>query len=178
MLLSRAGYYSDFVVYPVLLVPLGAALALGDGTLRLELAWAAACLSGVAGFSLLEYAVHRVLLHCVPPFRRMHALHHAHPTARVGSPTWATATVGSGVFLAAWWMGGLTIACGLTFGLVASYLWYSVTHHAVHHWAARPGSYLHMAKRRHARHHHAREACNFGVTTACWDHIFGTAHAR
>lgn len=67
MLLSKAGYYADFVVYPLLLLPLGVVLVWGS-TLQMELAWAVACFIGIAGYSLLEYCLHRFVLHNVPLF--------------------------------------------------------------------------------------------------------------
>jgi sterol desaturase/sphingolipid hydroxylase (fatty acid hydroxylase superfamily) len=30
----------------------------------------------------------------------------------------------------------------------------------------------------HACHHHLSHSGNFGVTTAFWDHVFGTVEAR
>jgi len=175
MLLSKIGYYADFVVYPLLLVPLGSELA-RQGAPYDFAAWTGACLAGMLGFSLLEYALHRFLLHHVPPFRGMHELHHAHPTALVGTPTIASvALIAVGIFAPAWYLAGLNIACGFTFGIILGYLCYGLVHHAVHRRSAPKGSYMHRVKRRHAQHHHARQACNFGVTTDCWDRVFGTA---
>ena len=103
MLLSKAGYYADFVFYPVSLLPLGAMLVWG-ATVHSTLVWIIWCAVGIAGFSLLEYGLHRFILHHVPPFRRMHDLHHAHPSQMVGTPTWATAAlISGGIFLPLWW---------------------------------------------------------------------------
>jgi len=178
MQLSKAGYYADFVVYPAMLVPLGA-VAVWGGTWPQRTVWALACLAGIASWTLLEYVMHRAVLHHVPPFRGMHDLHHAQPAALVGTPTWASAAfVGGGVFVPLWWLAGLNISSGATFGLVLGYLWYVLVHHAIHHRRAHAGSYLHRAKRRHGEHHHLRQTCNFGVTTACWDRIFGSTRAH
>jgi hypothetical protein len=173
--LSKAGYYADFVFYPILLLLLAGA-AMGSASSAQRLIWVCACAAGIAIWTLLEYGLHRIVLHHVWPFRELHALHHAMPTAMIGTPTWLTATLMCGcVFLPLWWSAGLNLASGLTSGLVLGYLWYVLVHHAVHHWRARPGSYLHRAKRRHAEHHHARHPCHFGVTTAYWDRIFPCA---
>jgi len=176
MFLSKAGYYADFVVFPLLLLLLGAAL--WGATPHQELVWAGACAAGMAGYSLLEYCLHRFVLHHVPPFRRMHDLHHASPTAMVGTPTYYTSAFAGGVFLALYWTAGWAVAAGLTFGLVLGYLWYGLVHHAVHHWSARKGSYLYQLKRRHSQHHHVPQPCNFGVTTALWDRLLGTERRR
>jgi sterol desaturase/sphingolipid hydroxylase (fatty acid hydroxylase superfamily) len=175
MQLSKAGYYADFIVYPLLLLPVGAVLL--HDTPPQAIAWLAACAAGVAGYSLLEYGLHRFLLHRVAPFRKLHDAHHAHPTALIGTPTWLSALIAVAVFLPLWWLAGLNLACGLTFGLILGYLWYVSLHHAVHRWPARAGTYLHRAKLRHGQHH-ARQACNFGVTTGVWDRLFGSARRR
>jgi sterol desaturase/sphingolipid hydroxylase (fatty acid hydroxylase superfamily) len=178
MLLSKAAYYADFVVYPLLLLSLGAVLVWA-GTPQMYVVWIVACFIGIVGYSLLEYGLHRVVLHHIPPFRRMHDLHHANPTAMVGTPTWlSVALIVGSVLLPLWWQFGVTVACGLTFGLILGYLWYVLLHHAVHRWPSREGSYLHWAKRRHNQHHGSRQPCNFGVTNPWWDQIFGSVWSR
>jgi hypothetical protein len=173
--LSRAGYYADFVFYPILLLLLGGA-AMASDTFSQGIEWAFACLIGVAIWTLLEYGMHRVIFHHTWPFRKFHDLHHAKPTALIGTPTWLTATLMCGcALLPLWREAGFNIASGLTSGLISGYLWYVSVHHAVHHWRTHPGSYLHRAKRRHAEHHHSRHPCHFGVTTGYWDRIFHSA---
>jgi sterol desaturase/sphingolipid hydroxylase (fatty acid hydroxylase superfamily) len=69
-------------------------------------------------------------------------------------------------------------ACALTLGVVAGYLAYAVTHHATHHWRA-DNLWLQRRKRWHALHHHDKEAPRcYGVTSAIWDHVFGSAWRR
>ena len=136
MLLSRAGYYADFVVYPLLLLPLGAVPFMVPfsesapmGALHAAMIWGAACAAGLAAYSLLEYTLHRHVLHRVQPFRRMHDMHHRQPAALVGTPTWLSATIILAfIFLPFWWQASLNVACGLTFGLIVSYLWYVLMH--------------------------------------------------
>ena len=177
MRMSRVGYFADFVVYPVLLA------VLAWETLRHALApqredWMLAAGVGLGGWTLLEYALHRYVLHHAPPFRRMHALHHASPAALIGTPSWLSVSlIGGLVFLPLLHALQLDIASGATAGLMLGYLWYVGVHHAAHHRRARPGSYLHRAKQRHALHHHSPQACNFGVTTALWDRLFGSAQS-
>lgn len=173
MRLSKAGYYADFVVYPSLLVVLGLPALHGASVVR---HWSLAFVAGLAGWSLVEFVVHRYILHHVPPFRQLHALHHADPTALIGTPTWLSfALIGAVVFAPLWLEAGIDLASGATAGLVVGYLWYVSVHHAVHRWRARPGSYLFKAKVRHAWHHRTGASCNFGVTTGWWDVVLGTA---
>jgi sterol desaturase/sphingolipid hydroxylase (fatty acid hydroxylase superfamily) len=175
MRLTKVGYYADFFVYPAMLLTL-AVPALHDAPTVARLTWALAALVGFAAWSLLEFIAHRFLLHRVPPFRGWHALHHADPRALIGTPTWFSfAAIVIGVLAPLWWEAGFALASGFTAGLSLGYLWYVGVHHAVHRWRAQQGSYLHRAKIRHAWHHGPGASCNFGVTTACWDVIFGSA---
>jgi sterol desaturase/sphingolipid hydroxylase (fatty acid hydroxylase superfamily) len=145
---------------------------LGNASAVARIDWALALLAGIAVFSLLEYVAHRFVLHRVPPFRRLHAQHHAAPTALIGTPTWlSVAILAVGVFLPLWWGAGINLASGFSAGLILGYLWYVSMHHAVHRWRARQGSYLYRAKLRHAVHHRAEPWCNFGVTTGLWDFL-------
>lgn len=176
--LSKAGYYADFVFYPILLLLL-AGVAVARDTLIHWLVWLLLFGAGIVTWTLLEYWLHRIVFHHLVPFRKLHDLHHSLPTAKIGTPTWVTALlICGGMLLPLWREDGFNLASGLTSGLAAGYLWYVSVHHAVHHWRVRPGSYLHHATRRHARHHHAHRPCCFGVTTPFWDSVFGTGSSQ
>jgi len=177
MRLSKGGYFADFVVYPAVAVVLIAAAA-RPGSL---LSWresVIACATGVAAWTLLEYIIHRVVLHEVRYFATMHEMHHADPGGFVGTPTWLSlGMIASGALLPLWWEAGFDLASAFTAGLMLGYLWYVAVHHVIHHWRIEPGSSLYRLKRHHALHHHAQLECNFGVTTAFWDRMFGTTFA-
>jgi cyclopropane-fatty-acyl-phospholipid synthase len=78
------------------------------------------------------------------------------------------------VFGPAWAVGGLWRACAVTLGVLAGYLAYAMTHHAMHHGRTR-ALWVRQRRRSHARHHHAAAPACYGVTSAFWDHVFGTA---
>lgn len=172
MQLSKWAYHADFVVYPVLV---GAAflhalrhMAHGGGP------WLAAIAVGLLTWTFIEYAVHRWVLHRVPPFRRLHAAHHARPHALIGTPTWLSAALFLGVWLVMAQTMAASKADGLAAGLMMGYTVYFVVHDAVHHRKARPGSWLHRTKERHALHHRPEAHGNFGVSTGLWDAVLGT----
>jgi sterol desaturase/sphingolipid hydroxylase (fatty acid hydroxylase superfamily) len=176
MRLSKWSYVADFVVYPLLLVA-AAGLSLRHASMWQAEQWFALAAVGVVAWTAIEYALHRWLLHHVPPFKRLHAAHHARPAALIGTPTWVSAPL----FLGAWalfaheWprpLGG-----GFAAGLMFGYLAYAIVHDAVHHRRAAPGTWLHGAKLRHARHHRVGAAGDFGVSTDLWDRLFGSASA-
>jgi sterol desaturase/sphingolipid hydroxylase (fatty acid hydroxylase superfamily) len=179
MQLTKLGYYSDFVVYPLAIVTLTAV----DGVLATGGAaeWLAACCAGFFIWTLLEYALHRVALHWMAYFSPMHALHHGAPLALIGTPSWISISVWCGVILLPlWYAAGLNVADGITVGVMLGYWWYGIVHHVIHHHAHRRAparfytAYFDELRAWHMRHHHSPRAGNFGVTTRFWDYIFGT----
>ena len=66
-------------------------------------------------------------------------------------------------------------ACYFAAGLMLAYFYYSVIHHLQH---TIPTNSLRprWMRRRWIDHwiHHGRAGTNYGVTTAFWDHVFGT----
>jgi sterol desaturase/sphingolipid hydroxylase (fatty acid hydroxylase superfamily) len=172
---SKAAYRADYVVYALAVTALAVFLLIeGPHPRRLEIF--ALTLAGLGTWTLVEYALHRFLLHGVPPFREWHAQHHQRPTALIGSPTIISATLfATLVFLPALLLGDLWRACALTLGMSGGYFAYAVTHHATHHWRA-DSAWLQRRKRWHALHHHVGHAACYGVTSGFWDHIFGSTH--
>lgn len=160
MRLTRAGYYADFVVYPALLLAVG--WESFTYTLRRQRwDWRFAFLLGFLAWTLLEYVLHRFVLHQVQPFKRLHELHHARQTDLVGTPSWFSVCAFGAVAFTLWRKIDFDLASGLMAVLMLGYLWYVAAHHAVHYRRANPGSWLYRAKVRHALHHHALHPCNF-----------------
>ena len=131
-------------------------------------------LAGLAGWTLLEYALHRFVLHGLRPFSDWHAEHHHRPAALICAPTILSASlIAALVFLPAWALGGLWPACAITLGVLGGYLAYAITHHATHHWRA-SNRWTRQRKRWHALHHDRhRGPGHYGVTTSFWDHLLG-----
>jgi sterol desaturase/sphingolipid hydroxylase (fatty acid hydroxylase superfamily) len=176
MRLSKTTYYADFVIYAVLVATVCLTAIWRDGPHAMAI-WLQLALIGVLSWTLLEYILHRFVLHRIPVFAFMHDAHHQVPLAFVGTPTWLSlAVIGGCVFLPAWALGSLNPASGLTVGVMAGFLWYGIVHHAIHYRSPRSiARRLLEVSRRHARHHYSPQPGNFGVTTAFWDRIFGTA---
>jgi len=162
-------------------------------------------IAGLFIWTLVEYLVHRFVLHRLPPFNRWNAEHHRRPSALIGSPTLMSAAL---LFfcaaLPAWWLLDGWLATALTFGLALGYLGYGLAHHAIQHRivfiegqkniSATSGaswlyllsksslpSWLTSRRRKHAMHHASHHqalfksaSCNFGLTNAFWDRVFGS----
>lgn len=170
---SPARYHADFMVYAVAVVSLAGWLAwqapggMGPGLAGLALA-------GLVAWSALEYALHRFVLHGLQPFSRWHGEHHRRPAALIGTPTLVSAPLfGLLVALPAVWLLGPWRGGALTLGVLAGYLAYASTHHALHHWKL--GSPWWQARKfAHACHHHLLQPCCFGVTSGFWDTVLRT----
>ncbi|ODV07957.1 MAG: hypothetical protein ABT20_12175 [Rubrivivax sp. SCN 70-15] len=172
---SRAAYRADFLAYGAAVLLLATYLGVdGHAGQRLAmLGWVAA---GTAGWTLIEYALHRFVLHGLDPFRRWHAEHHARPSALICTPTLYSAALLFGlVYLPARLLLGPWCGGALTLGVLAGYLAYTVTHHATHHWRGE-SRWLLQRKRWHALHHRpGAHPGHYGVTTGFWDRAFGSA---
>jgi sterol desaturase/sphingolipid hydroxylase (fatty acid hydroxylase superfamily) len=172
---TKIAYFADFAVYGCVLAGLSIT-AICRGGWADHLRWLGSMLIGGAVWTLLEYLLHRFVLHGLRPFSALHAQHHDAPRAYLGTPTWISLAVLGGVFfLPAWWGFSFAVAAGFTCGLVIGYVWYGLVHHVVHHrhpavLAARLGA----AMLRHHHHHNPTQLGNFGVTTSLWDNICRT----
>jgi len=175
---SSLAYRLDFAIYGTAVATLGAILLIASprSDFLVNALWA---LGSLASWSVIEYLLHRFVLHGMQPFRRWHAEHHLHPTELICSPTLLSASlIFALVFLPALAVAGLWRATSMTFGILVGYFSYAITHHATHHWRA-GNAWLRHRKQWHALHHHesSRPRC-FGVTSSVWDRLMGTAPAR
>jgi sterol desaturase/sphingolipid hydroxylase (fatty acid hydroxylase superfamily) len=176
MRLSKTAYYADFAVYALVLSVLISAATLGTSWTE-RIRWFAAFTAAAASWTLLEYLLHWFVLHRVPIFSAMHAVHHASPRAYVGTPTWASlGIIWLVVFVPVWRGVSFNVASGLTAGVMMGFLWYGIVHHVIHYRRPRLlAGWLPVATRRHLRHHYSAQSGNFGVTIPLWDYVFGTA---
>jgi sterol desaturase/sphingolipid hydroxylase (fatty acid hydroxylase superfamily) len=159
-------HFGDFVTIPVAVL----AFASLGGLSRLYLVAA-----GLAAWTLVEYVMHRFVFHRLPVSRRLHQLHHDHPS----DPDSERSSLSTPLVVAPFGLlvlGGAGVEDGSSIfaGLLAGYLVFIAVHYAVHRWPIAPGSWLYPIKLRHLTHHR-NEGCNFGVTTDFWDVVFRTS---
>jgi len=172
---SKWAYGADFASYAAAVLILAALLAIA-GPRGSWMSLVACCVAGVLGWTLIEYVLHRFVLHGLPPFRGWHAAHHERPTALICTPTALSAgLIVVLVFIPALLLTDKWRACALTLGVLAGYLAYMATHHLTHHWRVE-SAWLSRRKRWHAAHHHAHHPACFGVTTGFWDLMFGSSN--
>lgn len=173
---SPTVYWADFAWHAA--VALGLAVAVGAGLpaaagaagLGRALALVAA---GAVLWTLVEYLLHRFVLHGLPPFKHWHALHHQRPRALISGPTLLSSALITGlIFGPSWLLLGPAPAQALTLGLVLGYLTYGVVHHGAHHGGG--GAWMRGRRRWHALHHHAPAPGGYGVSTGLWDRLFAS----
>lgn len=170
---SKIGYYTDYFLYPMLIVIMSGIVL--NKAPHISCLWLCCVVLGVAVWTIVEYGVHRFALHSIDALERLHQRHHATPSAYVGTPTWASfMCFALGGFLPTFLLFGREAATGATTGLMLGYLWYLVVHDAVHRRCLSPHSLLYRTKMRHLIHHRANVRGNFGVTSSFWDGVFGT----
>jgi sterol desaturase/sphingolipid hydroxylase (fatty acid hydroxylase superfamily) len=133
---------------------------------------------GFISWGLLEYVMHRWVLHGPPSVaRRGHAQHHAAPSALISTPLFVI-TIAA---LALWGLLRLVLTDGpaafLVFGLYAGYNYFALVHHHQHHRRNDLASVACWRRLERCHHlHHHRQDVNFGVSTTIWDRLFGTFH--
>ena len=188
---SSWAYRADFVLYGTLVAAMALTVLFFSPLSLAPVLWAWVA-GGVFAWTLVEYLLHRFVLHGLAPFRDWHAEHHNRPGALIGAPT----LLSLGLFvvlvaLPAWWLIGSWSTCALMLGLMTGYLGYGLTHHATHHNLVVTTflrNWLEKRRRWHAVHHlsskrlpseavRQKKGGPYGVTCSFWDHVFGTTNA-
>lgn len=163
------------------------AAVLGFGRPASLITTASAVALGFLGWTLLEYLVHRYVLHgrfengpgvrgvLHRAFDHLHVEHHARPWdgRHVNGTLKDTLVPALGFF-------AIALALGSRFALVvvASLLLFYVVeewvHHSVHFYAFR-GRYFRYIRSHHMKHHALRgPASGYGLTSDVWDRALGT----
>ena len=135
-------------------------------------------LAGLLLWSLLEYWVHRLVLH--GPWlatRKDHALHHARPTMTPLTPWYAHLLAGLAFTALIAAFSSLAVASLIGAGVYAGYNWFRVVHRILHFHFETAGRRLLGTRFVLHEQHHERPYRHYGVTTSIWDRVFGTFEA-
>jgi sterol desaturase/sphingolipid hydroxylase (fatty acid hydroxylase superfamily) len=170
---SRTNYWLAYIVdfsCPVLFAYLG---------MRRPVGWPLGVLNLLAGwflFTLVEYAIHRWLLHNPECFLfPLHEAHHKNPE-EASAFLFPTSFV---VLMPIWMLFanvlGLHGASFFLCGFSAGYLYFGTLHHLEHRVRINqiPFRWLQGRWAAHSVHHRLDQT-NFGVMTSFWDYIFKT----
>ena len=174
---SQLNYWGSLVLDAAM--PVGMFVTAGVAASRRELGVAlvvefvAGVLAGWLFWSILEYVLHRYILHGPTTLAQEgHAEHHRDERALLASPMFVIPMVQVAlVFLLAQVTGWVAAACFVG-GAAAGYASFSWLHHAFHHFEPENGVLGHLRDRHEVHHRMAR--WNYGTTTNLWDRVFGT----
>ncbi len=138
--------------------------------------------AGVFFWTFAEYFLHRFVFHWTPKGKWgerihfiFHGVHHDYPNdaKRLVMPP------SLGIPLAAFFYVSFELALGrqgaLAFfpGFMVGYLFYDLTHFALHHVNFK-SNFWKKLKQHHMTHHYNDSSRGFGVSSALWDKIIGT----
>jgi sterol desaturase/sphingolipid hydroxylase (fatty acid hydroxylase superfamily) len=141
-------------------------------------------LIGVLAWTLLEYVLHRWVFHF--PFSGesetqrdvgylIHGVHHDYPWDRDRLVMPPLLSIPLALLLGEifWHLLGAHAFFPFFAGLVAGYVWYDLSHYAIHHRKPRTalGRYV---RQHHLVHHFGPPGQGYGVTSPLWDLVLGT----
>ena len=130
--------------------------------------------AGYLAFTLIEYAVHRFLLHRIAFLWREHVKHHLDPDEETLTPVHQSLAVALVVGLPLFFALGPALTSAAVAGGYAGFIAFRVVHDFLHKLEFAEGDLLLPLQEFHMGHHRDGEK-NFGVTVRLWDRIFGTA---
>lgn len=137
---------------------------------------------GIVVWTFTEYTLHRFIFHYPPKSELgekihfiVHGVHHAYPkdTKRLVMPPSVSIPLAVLFYYIFQLILGQAFVAPFFVGFVMGYLFYDLTHYAIHHFPIHNKFFL-ILKKHHARHHYQDENLGFGVSSPVWDDIIGT----
>lgn len=174
MFSSRMNYWAEFGVDAAL-----ATLLIFAGAHHAEAPWIVpvAIIVGLFLYSFVEYVFHRWLFHThIPLFERGHRQHHENPKGYDSLPFFLPGTVAVGLAALCTLFMPAGFACLMMGAATVGYIFYGLTHFAIHHVRFKQPLLMRWAAFHHIHHYHPET--NFGVTTPLWDILLGTRYKR
>jgi sterol desaturase/sphingolipid hydroxylase (fatty acid hydroxylase superfamily) len=180
--LSRVKPWQVLVVWvPVVAVLLYRGARVPDVTTQ---GFVLAAIGGVAFWTLLEYVLHRWVFHFTPSPNSelaqdvhflIHGVHHdwPHDPDRLVMPPVMSVLLAFVLGYPMYLVIGPRYFQSFFAGLIVGYIWYDMTHYAVHHLKPRTDAGAKL-RRHHYLHHFKTPEARYGVSTPIWDFVFGT----
>lgn len=144
-------------------------------------------LSGIFIWTLVEYFLHRVVFHYVPgdkPWAMrlhfiFHGVHHDYPSdaKRLVMPPSLSVPLATGFFFLFKALLPVNYVFGFYAGFISGYLWYDITHYAIHHFNFK-GKVWKKIKQHHMLHHYQDPDKGYGVSSPLWDKIFNSDFSK
>jgi hypothetical protein len=173
--------YKPFVFYAAVVCAMNAAVLFGGAPPVASVA--ALLLTGLLSWGLIEYAIHRWVLHRLPrtggfnlPGNLTHLTHHADPQSlqRLNVQLGESIPICVAYCLLAWAATGSWQSMTYLYtGLIAGYFFYEYLDFQAHHGTSR-ARFIQYFRKYHLQHHHCDAKARYGVTSPLFDFIFGT----
>ncbi|MCH7771582.1 MAG: sterol desaturase family protein [Bacteroidetes bacterium] len=140
--------------------------------------------AGLFIWTITEYLLHRFIFHfhTTSNFGKritfmFHGVHHDYPndTKRLVMPPSVSIPLATGFFFLFKVLLGDIFLAPFFIGFIAGYLFYDISHYAIHHFNMHSKFWL-VIKNHHMRHHYQRPELGFGVSSPLWDLILKTGY--
>ena len=138
--------------------------------------------AGLFIWTITEYLLHRFIFHfhTTSNFGKritfmFHGVHHDYPndTKRLVMPPAVSIPLATGFFFLFKVLVGDIFVAPFFIGFIAGYLFYDISHYAIHHFNMHSKFWL-VIKNHHMRHHYQSPGLGFGVSSPLWDVILKT----
>lgn len=140
--------------------------------------------AGLFIWTITEYLLHRFIFHfhTTSNFGKritfmFHGVHHDYPndTKRLVMPPAVSIPLATGFFFLFKVLVGDIFVAPFFIGFIAGYLFYDISHYAIHHFNMHSKFWL-VIKNHHMIHHYQRPELGFGVSSPLWDVILKTGY--
>ena len=137
---------------------------------------------GLIVWTLTEYLLHRFIFHYQPSSKFgqrlhfiFHGVHHDYPndSKRLVMPPSVSLPLATLFFFLFQSLFGMVLVFPFFAGFILGYLFYDMTHYAVHHYNMKNKFWLYI-KKHHMLHHYKHSDKGFGVSQPAWDYVFNT----
>ena len=137
---------------------------------------------GLVVWSLTEYTLHRFIFHfpAKSEFGKkihftFHGVHHDYPMDSKRLVMVPTVSIPLSILFYYFFEAvfGQVYVAPLFVGFIAGYLFYDLTHYAIHHFNMHSKFWL-IIKNHHIKHHFENPDLGYGVSSPVWDKIIGT----
>ena len=143
-------------------------------------------IGGIAAWTFAEYILHRFIFHykAKSEFGKkihfiFHGVHHDYPSdsKRLVMPPSVSIPLALLFFFIFRLIFGPYLMLPFFSGFILGYLFYDITHYAIHHFNMHSKVWL-AIKNHHMLHHYQDEYKGYGVSTPIWDLVFGTTFGK
>ena len=141
---------------------------------------------GLFIWTFTEYILHRFVFHfpAKSKFGKkihfiFHGVHHDYPkdSRRLVMPPSVSIPLAALFYFLFHNIFGPFLVAPFFAGFLVGYLFYDITHYAIHHFNMKNKIWL-AIKNHHMLHHYKHSDKGFGVSQPAWDHVFGTTYPK